>query len=150
MTSNFASLDKSKPCEESSSKDAYDNFVWKHILRQIFPRDSKHEWQRYLKSENLCGRAPVQSFIDASENEVKNICSRSGLYLYNNLCMSQKRMTIYEVHSTNNSVCTVESVKKITQFVIVACNKVRNQCRPVHFQEYSHQKPTKHPCISHV
>lgn len=106
----------------------------------------------YLKATGLCGRTPKQSFIDTTESNVRKICSASGWRLRNvdgskrNLCMSDSLLQIYDVMSKNNGGCTVQKVKKNRRKVIVACDKVDNQCLPVHFEAYRHQMPSNRHC----
>lgn len=105
----------------------------------------------HLQNKNLCGRKKVQSFIEASEKDVKEICRKSGTRLNDkdNLCISNQPMMIYEVTSTkNNNGCTVTKVDPFpAQYVMVACNKVENICRPVHFQTKIQTPKKGKPCM---
>uniref|UniRef100_A0A671XL53 Ribonuclease A-domain domain-containing protein n=1 Tax=Sparus aurata TaxID=8175 RepID=A0A671XL53_SPAAU len=92
---------------------------------------------------------PVQSFIDASEVDVQQICRKGGHRVKNggNLCISASSMTVYDVKSKHaNGQCTVTSLIHRQQEVVVACNKVGNVCLPVHYQGYENQQPTKQNC----
>ena len=103
----------------------------------------------YLTENNLCGRAPVQSIIDTSQNQVKKICSDGGKRVESggNLCISTSDMTVHEVTSEYvNEECTVTRLRHRQQKVVVACDKVGNVCRPVHYQAYRNQQPTEQDC----
>uniref|UniRef100_A0A3B4UTB5 Ribonuclease A-domain domain-containing protein n=1 Tax=Seriola dumerili TaxID=41447 RepID=A0A3B4UTB5_SERDU len=92
----------------------------------------------YLQGKRLCGRAPVQTFIDARVGAVHQICSRSGLRVQSspgNLCISRSRMQVFDVISDQNCSMNRMRVQKGSQKVIVACDKVNNRCLPVHFEK---------------
>ncbi|XP_056884362.1 uncharacterized protein LOC130523260 isoform X2 [Takifugu flavidus] len=78
------------PCQEKSNISNYEQFVNRHVLNESFDRKDKEQWSRYLEEKNLCGRTPVQSFIDANENQVREVCRASGQRVVNggNLCIS--------------------------------------------------------------
>lgn len=103
---------------------------------------------RYLQSQNLCGREPKQSFINAPQTEVDKICSKDGRRKELNLCMSKNPMDVYVISSQFvGQVCSVQLILKQSQFVTVACDNVENLCRPVHFDKYADQLPGKRSCI---
>lgn len=99
--------------------------------------------------KGLCGRVPVQSFIDASEWRVQQICSEDGWRVSSNLCISDSTMTVYDVTSEWDECgcCKVTRLRRRQQKVVVACNNVGNQCLPVHYEKYNNQSPTNVPCI---
>lgn len=105
----------------------------------------------YLKKHRLCGRGAVQSFIDAPEDDVKQICSNSGWRLNDNgnFCGSNNTMTTYDVKSTQKKKhCTVVNVDVVsTQYVVVGCNKVGNDCLPVHFEKKVKTPRIGEPCM---
>lgn len=92
----------------------------------------------YLKRKKLCGRTAVQSFIDEDEDKVKQVCGTSGNQVVpqpgrsGNLCISKKKMRVYDVYSTKCS--RINSKMKIRK-VVLACDKVGNRCLPVHYQK---------------
>lgn len=142
-----------KPCEEKSGDDAYDKFVLKHILKVKFDKSSPEEWKSYLVKNELCGRVPVQTFIEAEEKDVQKICSGAGHVVKDatekkgNLCISDSIMQVYHVTSTkDNNGCKVDKLTPDKQIVIVACNKVKNHCLPVHYEKYVDQKKGNIPC----
>lgn len=102
---------------------------------------------RYLQSQNLCGREPKQSFINASQTEVDKICSKDGRRKNTNLCMSSYPMDVYVISSTLGKVCSVQSILKQSEFVTVACDNVENPCRPVHFDKDADQLPGRRSCV---
>ena len=95
----------------------------------------------YLRDRNLCGRADDQSFIKATEEEVKKICTPEGEYVYNNLCRSRSKMTVYNVKSDTN--CNDIKVTSAKRKVVVACDKVGEECLPVHYQAKINRKKRK-------
>uniref|UniRef100_A0A3B4X123 Ribonuclease A-domain domain-containing protein n=1 Tax=Seriola lalandi dorsalis TaxID=1841481 RepID=A0A3B4X123_SERLL len=97
--------------------------------------------------KGLCGRTQVQTFIDAGVGAVQQICGWSGRRLQGhsgNLCISTSCMRLYDVRSSHNCRCI--RVRKYQKQVIVACDKVYNQCLPVHFERNSGQRPSNRPC----
>lgn len=137
----------SGPCRQKSHHSAYKHFVVRHILKQCFNRRSKAEWEKYLRQANLCGRARVQSFIDADEYEVQKICRGGGWRVRGacgprrNMCISKSNMKIYNVESTKHCGCTVESVILKVHKVVVGCNKIHHNCFPVQYEKFNSQKP---------
>lgn len=106
---------------------------------------------RYLEQQQLCGRAPMQSFIKAGDEEqVKQICSKSGRWLNKgNLCISESAMVIYDVDSyIECNICYVSHVEPVEHRVIVACDKVGKRCLPVHYEKYNNENPGSVPCVS--
>lgn len=104
-----------------------------------------------MKSK-LCGRVKVQSFIDADEGQVRQICRDAGWRVdgatgrKGNLCISNSTMTVYDVQSERKG-CRVNSANLRKHNVVVACNKVENQCFPVHYEKYQSQKQGKKRCM---
>lgn len=110
-------------------------------------------FNRYLEQKKLCGRVPVQSFIDAEEAEVKKVCQHAGRRVtgangnQGNLCISETEMDVYHVNSAQEKTCEVKRVKLAKQKVVLACDKVQSQCLPVHYERYTHQNPGNLPCL---
>nr|XP_046235844.1 uncharacterized protein LOC124054203 [Scatophagus argus] len=134
------------PCEQNSDMTAYNIFVKRHILQENFERSSLKAWKSYLESHGLCGRVPVQSFIEAGENEVLQICRDAGRRVKGNLCISESLMTVHDVKSQKMVHCNVSSVNSPKRKVIVACDKINNLCFPVHYQTYGYQQPGNETC----
>ncbi|CAK6975571.1 uncharacterized protein LOC124054203 [Scomber scombrus] len=144
------------PCEETSTIDAFNVFIKKHIVQTDFPRQSHEEWEKYLKSEGLCGTAVVQSFIeDADKGNVLKICSKAGRRPQTpvpsrpSLCISESTMLVYHVTS-DIITCKVKKIVGSRDNVIVACNRIGDhpvpECLPVHYQS-GNLKPGNIPCV---
>lgn len=88
---------------------------------------------RYLKKNGLCGRAPVQSFIQATKDQVVQVCGTKGSRVVGggNLCISKSTMKIYHVESE----CFVKNVNVHHHKVVLACDKVGRKCLPVHYEK---------------
>lgn len=141
------------PCEERTSYQRYSEFLQRHILDDYFNYSSLQDWQRYLVKKGLCGRTPVQSFINAAASQVDQICRGGGRQVRGatggtgNLCISNSVLTVYDVCSNmSGSVCKVSSAKRRQHKVVVACDKVENICRPVHYERYNNQQPGNVVC----
>ncbi|TWW63502.1 hypothetical protein D4764_03G0005100, partial [Takifugu flavidus] len=76
----------------------------------------------YLVKKGLCGRVPVQSFIQATEAQVVQVCGTAGSQVVGggNLCISKSEMKIYDVVSE----CSVKNVTVRRHKVVLACEKV--------------------------
>lgn len=138
----------SEPCTRENYEVNYRKFVHKHVLQTDFDRNSPRAWESYLKDQQLWCRvgAPIQSFVEPSQN-VDDVCT-DGLRVLNggNLCISQSEMKVYDVTTTkNNDDCTIDVQPRQT-YVIVACDKVGNRCLPVHYEKYINQKKTSVHC----
>ncbi|XP_025761862.1 uncharacterized protein LOC112846516 [Oreochromis niloticus] len=143
--SNSRNKYNNRPCQRTWNNNGFNRFVQKHILQQNFNRNSKEAWQMYLENEGLCNR-PLQSFIKKKdEKRVVKICNGSGRRVRDNLCISTSTFKIYDVE-VNTSSCRITRITENTTKVIVACDKVGNQCRPVHFEKYVFQEPTDERC----
>jgi len=88
----------------------------------------------YIRRMGLCHR-DHQSFLKSSDqNRVERICNGSGMNWSGNLCTSISRMLVYDVSVDNN--CHVRNLVWRRKHVLVACDIVVNQCRPVHYQNH--------------
>ncbi|XP_059211447.1 hemopexin-like isoform X1 [Centropristis striata] len=131
------------PCQKNPNNNAYNIFVHRHIVRPNFNRQSKTDWQAYINQQRLCNR-PVQTFIEQSDQgNVEQICTGSGYQVLHgrNLCISSGTFLLYDLTVDNN--CIVQTLTHGTRPVVVACDKIVNQCRPSHFQRYANQSPDK-------
>ncbi|CAJ1051852.1 seminal ribonuclease-like [Xyrichtys novacula] len=139
-----------QPCQEPATPGAYNTFARRHIITETFDRNSLQEWARYLRNNNLCGRVPTQSFIDAEEADVRRICSYSGRRVNNapqaqgDFCMSNAIMRLYDVDSDKR--CNIWRLAAVNHYVIVRCAQVDGTCLPIHFERFRNQKPSKTPC----
>ncbi|CAG05744.1 unnamed protein product [Tetraodon nigroviridis] len=120
------SREKDGGCHIKSNESRYDEFVKKHILKERFNRNDYDQWSRYLVRMELCGRVLDQSFIQADEGLVSQVCRSSGKRVENggNLCISKSSMTFYVVKShKQNGNCVVDDVDKKKDKVVLGCNK---------------------------
>ncbi|KAF7650892.1 hypothetical protein LDENG_00118990 [Lucifuga dentata] len=128
------------PCEKNPDNNAYNKFAKKHIFQEVFDTNSKEEWKKYLQKYTLCSR-PKQSFMEKSdEATIKGICNGNGRNHRINLCISMSQIQVYYIEVNVND-CSIKNKLKQNQHVIVACDKVNNQCLPVHYEKNNGQKP---------
>lgn len=132
--SKMDTLYPSQPCTNIKKKDGYDNFC-SHHLRKDSPGDKDlKKWQKFITKINTWNRTK-QSFFPYNEaKKVLAVCSSGGKIFKGNLCISKKPLSFFtaQVNRTEKRVKSVESQKK---HVILACGKIENKCRPVHFEE---------------
>ncbi|XP_056884363.1 uncharacterized protein LOC130523260 isoform X3 [Takifugu flavidus] len=137
------------PCQEKSNISNYEQFVNRHVLNESFDRKDKEQWSRYLLNKSLCGRTFVQSFIEANESDVIEVCRTAGKRVENgrNLCISNSDMKVYDIISLRiNENCYIIMLRERNGKVVLACNKVKDQCFPVHYQKWTNQKAGKVKC----
>ncbi|XP_049923776.1 uncharacterized protein LOC126404539 [Epinephelus moara] len=140
-----------QPCLWNPNNNAYNQFVRRHIIQEPFNRLSWVDWQNYIRRHRLRNR-PRQSFIEGRDvGRVRYICNGGGYPILppqpGNLCMSSSTLLVYDLTVNNNG--RVTSLMQKQKKVIVACDKVVNRCRPVHFERYRGQRPDKRagPCM---
>ncbi len=138
-----------EPCQKSSDNNAYNKFLSKHILQDVFNTNSEPDWVNYLTKKGLCGRTAKQSFLrSADSNKIKDICNGQGTKVENNLCISQNKFDVYIVESSNDKgKCKVTRYPNKQYYVTVACDNVDNQCLPVHYQTQTETEPTSRGTI---
>ncbi|XP_027893857.1 uncharacterized protein LOC114157195 [Xiphophorus couchianus] len=129
-----------KPCMKNRNNNAYNKFASKHVLKTVFNTSSHSEWKKYLEKYKLCDR-PQQSFVDnGAENLYVEICNGFGKRLRMNLCTSTSPVWLHDLN-VNRKGCRVTNLSSQYRYVTVACDKVDNQCLPVHFQDSQNNKP---------
>ncbi|XP_014854881.1 PREDICTED: uncharacterized protein LOC106925224 [Poecilia mexicana] len=136
-----------RPCQPNNDQNAYSKFEVKHILPKKFKTSSTPVWEKHIKSLKRC-KVATQTFIERSKvNLVKKICNGDGWNRQGNLCTSNSKLPVYVV-KVNISSCTVlNTPRKTEELVTVACDKVGNQCLPVHLQaKQQTQKGRKVTC----
>lgn len=104
---------------------------------------------RYLVEKHLCGRTPIQTFIQADKDQVRKICGTSGKRVENggNLCISKSDMRVYDVKSrVRNGQCIVINVTEGNHRIVLACNKVSHTCLPVHYEKWTNQRAGRQDC----
>ncbi|KAA8582652.1 hypothetical protein FQN60_006323 [Etheostoma spectabile] len=137
------------PCALNLDNNAFYRFVGRHIVNNNFNRNSKSDWQMYIRNSGLCGRFYQSFFEPGYLGSIMQICQGYGHQLINprvgNLCISPNTMPFYYVVIDNN--CVVQSLASYRNHVVVACDKLVNQCLPVHFERYTGQMPDVSPCM---
>ncbi|KAL4618267.1 hypothetical protein GN956_G20692 [Arapaima gigas] len=131
------------------AEDGYKRFLDRHVITEPFDRNNAEKWEEYLTEKKLCGRVLIQSFME-DERLVEDICNCSGRRLMipqnplnnENYCISENKIDVFDVQSHNTTRgCQVEHVTKRYGYVIVACDKIRNRCLPVHYEQYQNEEP---------
>ncbi|KAG5261186.1 hypothetical protein AALO_G00301010 [Alosa alosa] len=145
ITSTIMAVDfNPRPCMPANNNNGYNFFMRKHILGAQFDTNNKQLWSRYLYSRRLCGRVPLQSFLQKTdEMAVQSICRGSGVNLQQNLCISRRPFLVYAVWSQKlpRKGCRIRRLQRSQHPVVVACDAVANQCLPVHYEGYRGQVP---------
>lgn len=92
--------------------------------------------------------------MDADLRQIRLICSRAGrrvqgaIGLDGNTCISQSSMNVYDVRSKKvEEKCIITVINPSKNPVVVACDKVDNNCRPVHYEQYTGQKRSDRTCV---
>ncbi|KAG7264130.1 hypothetical protein CRUP_003328 [Coryphaenoides rupestris] len=125
------------PCQRARKNNGFDKFK-KHHIRQDTPKGlDQNQWMAYILK--LGWNRHTQSFLNYSELEqVKAVCSaQGGRRFRGNLCISMKPFTFTTVCSdvdVNTNTCVIHSIKRETKHLILACDRLDNQCLPVHFE----------------
>ncbi|KAL7875283.1 hypothetical protein SRHO_G00062530 [Serrasalmus rhombeus] len=133
----------SAPCKPSSNSDMNKRFNKHHLAPLSSYGTDRKLWTKYIKRIKVCNnKRGIKSFLDKSEaKQVENVCSPSGGKLFEkgkNLCISNQAFSFIEVHWDNN--CNVWDVSSVTQHIILACDKIKNKCLPVHFEKNSQNR----------
>lgn len=133
-----------EPCLPSTDNNAYEKFKRRHILNTEMSCLDQNRWTEYLTNNGLLGRTPVQSFFKKKDEEaVRAICNGEGRVYKNNLYISDKEFEVCHVTTDQNGTVHVELK---TQCVIVACNRIGDECVPVHYEKYNNQIPSDKVC----
>lgn len=145
---NISSSDKQPekiwptPCKIWSDDGAFKRFKARHVLPSNVIPQSQNGWVNYLTTKGLCGREPVQSFIE--EGSIENICNYNSYRKQNNECVSAKMLTVYRVSNTlQNDVCTVKNFYNDQYYVSVVCGVISKRCVPVHYVTQSKTAPSR-------
>lgn len=122
----------SHPCTEAKDQGAHETFR-NHHLRKDAPKDqNKGDWQKFINKIKTWDR-PIQSFFHFREaRRVLAVCSSGGKMYKGNLCISKKPFKFITVEINNKK--QVKKVKVQKQHVILGCDKIKNQCLPIHFE----------------
>ncbi|KAG8009709.1 hypothetical protein GBF38_004880 [Nibea albiflora] len=132
------------PCLPTTRKYGYDTFVSRHIRSDIPNSLDQNVWERYIRRKRGCNR-PTQSFLQRKDlTRVKDVCTRKGGMLHKrNLCISRRPFTFVTVR-IDRRTCRVRSVRVNTKYLILACDRLDNQCLPVHFEGNPHNLTPKY------
>lgn len=122
------------PCQLSKWNNGFDTFRKRHVRDDTPQSLDQNEWEKYIRNHGGCSR-PTQSFLPKSDlDRVMAVCSNTGGKAYKeNLCISQEPFTFVTVRSEPGT-CGIRSVKPEKKHLILACEKLDNQCLPVHFE----------------
>ncbi|XP_037832584.1 uncharacterized protein LOC119617217 [Kryptolebias marmoratus] len=131
-----------EPCQRNRDNNAYSKFVRNHIIPNSFNIASKPEWEKHVTLLDRCNK-PTQTFIKKKyETKVQQICNGDGRQKNRNLCTSISKIPVYELIINTN--CKVTKIQEQNiRYVTVACDKVLNHCRPVHFHGSQTTRPKK-------
>ncbi|KAG8009710.1 hypothetical protein GBF38_004881 [Nibea albiflora] len=121
------------PCLPSR-KNGYNTFVSRHIRSDIPNSLDRKVWENYIERDKNCSR-PTQSFLQQNDQRrVKDVCTAKGGVIHRgNLCLSRQPFTFVTV-KIDKSTCSIEDVREETKHLILACDRLDNQCLPVHFE----------------
>ncbi|KAG8009708.1 hypothetical protein GBF38_004879 [Nibea albiflora] len=122
------------PCLPATEMCGYDIFVCRHFYSDSPKPPDQNELERYIRRKGGCNR-PTQSFLQRKDQRrVKDVCTRKGGVIYKrNLCLSRRPFTFVTVR-IDTSTCSIRSVREETKHLILACDRLDNQCLPVHFE----------------
>ncbi|KAL2084710.1 hypothetical protein ACEWY4_020228 [Coilia grayii] len=129
-----ASDQNSRPCLLSNRTTAYKTFLQRHILEGAPSTEDQNAWEALLRSKKFCFR-PTQSFLPESERQrVEAVCSPSGGKTFEgNMCISKQPFSFITVR-VEHGTCGIKRIERQTRHLILACEKLRNVCQPVHFE----------------
>jgi len=123
----------SQPCGNAPDQNAYDTFLKQHLHKDTPATKKKNEWNTFIEKIKTWDR-PIQSFFLSSEaSRVIAVCSSGGKRNEGDRCISKEPLTFFTVKVNNKKQVTKVHIEK-NQHVILACNKIGNQCLPVHFE----------------
>ncbi|XP_031432833.1 uncharacterized protein LOC116222535 [Clupea harengus] len=124
----------SMPCMLSDRTTAYKTFLKRHILEGAPSTKDQNAWEELLRNKNFCFR-PTQSFLPESERQrVEAVCSPSGGKVFKgNMCISKESFSFITVR-VQSGTCGIKRIDREQKHLILACEKLRNVCQPVHFE----------------
>uniref|UniRef100_A0A3B3SG52 Si:dkey-237j11.3 n=1 Tax=Paramormyrops kingsleyae TaxID=1676925 RepID=A0A3B3SG52_9TELE len=116
------------------NNNAYNIFLAKHVRNDTPINEDMAAWKRFFShNQNLCNR-PTQSFLRYNDKSlINNVCTSNGGKIYErNLCISNRTFSFITVRIKQG--CEISSITRETNHIILACDKIDNVCRPVHFE----------------
>lgn len=122
------------PCQVSKWNNGFDTFLKRHIRSGTPASMDQNEWEKYIRNHGGCDR-PTQSFLHPKDlDRVKDVCTKKGgKILKENLCISKEPFTFVTVRSEPGT-CGIRNIREETKHLILACEVLKNQCLPVHFE----------------
>ncbi|KAK5862241.1 hypothetical protein PBY51_017656 [Eleginops maclovinus] len=122
------------PCLLSNWNNAFNTFMKRHIRSGTPTTLDQNQWMNYIRNNGGCSR-PTQSFLHPNDlDKVKAVCTPKGGAVYkDNLCISWQPFTFITVRSEQGT-CGIKSIREETKHLILGCDKLSNQCLPVHFE----------------
>ncbi len=129
------------------NNNRYDEFKKKHILPTDFQTNDTDAWRNHLVDNCLCGRTRQQSFIEDTEENIKQICNGAGTIIKDNYTKSTNLFQVYKIESRNETLnmswnCIIEKCHAAKYYVIVQCE----DRLPVHYHD-QHIEKNKRPYI---
>lgn len=125
-----------KPCMRAKNNNAHSVFLKRHLPDGVPTNWDQNSWNMLLRQIKTCGR-PTQSFFYQSDQErVNEVCTKAGGKQHaGNLCISKQKFSFVTVRvDVNEGLCGIKSLRNETKHIILACDKVGDECRPVHFE----------------
>ncbi|XP_034030606.1 uncharacterized protein LOC117514320 [Thalassophryne amazonica] len=122
------------PCQRTKWNNAFSTFLKRHIPSGTPESLDHNEWEKYIRQNLGCNR-PTQSFLQPKDmDRVRAVCTSGGGKVYkDNLCISTTPFTFVTVRSESGT-CGIRNIREEKKHLILACEKLENQCLPVHFE----------------
>lgn len=122
------------PCKPSKRNNGHDTFLRRHVPSGSPNSLDQNAWEKFIKSLGGCDR-PTQSFLNPDDlDRVKAVCTSGGGKVHeDNLCISKQPFTFVTVRS-DPGTCGIRRVDREVKHLILACEVLKNQCVPVHFE----------------
>uniref|UniRef100_A0AAY4C532 Ribonuclease A-domain domain-containing protein n=1 Tax=Denticeps clupeoides TaxID=299321 RepID=A0AAY4C532_9TELE len=122
-----------EPCMLTKHNQAHNTFLKRHVAEGAPSTDDQNGWETFLRKSKFCHR-PTQSFLPDSERErVNAVCASGGKLYKGNLCISKEPFSFITVR-VEQGTCGIRKVVRETKHLILACEKIENHCKPVHFE----------------
>lgn len=124
----------STPCLLSNRTTSYKTFLKRHILEGAPSTEDQNAWEELLRNKRFCHR-PTQSFLPESERQrVEAVCTPAGGKTFKGkMCISKEAFSFITVR-VEHGTCGIKRIDRERKHLILACEKFRNICQPVHFE----------------
>uniref|UniRef100_A0A3B3T098 Ribonuclease A-domain domain-containing protein n=1 Tax=Paramormyrops kingsleyae TaxID=1676925 RepID=A0A3B3T098_9TELE len=135
-----------EPCMSTNDNNGYNKFLSKHVCKDTPMDTNLDEWQKFFnKHKALCNQNRLtQSFLRyRDKSRIENVCTTKGGKIYmENLCISNHTFSFITVRLYSS--CKIRNATRESKHIILACDKVNNVCRPVHFERnQSDRRPNR-------